>query len=203
MYSTIREITSGLGAACIFLVLILLLNDLESTLWLAFGGAVGSYFGIRFSFQKIRENIFGMSAAGIFFLLVLLGMDGRLGLPLAVGSYFGIRSLFRPGLKKIALPEGISREAFKEYISRCKLALSLVREDAETVKNISFQRTVLHLCDLGDDLVINFEKDPEDIRIAQALPDRLQRLHQMLAAYIDLAHQKNQSPQTTRALEAT
>ena len=156
MYSIIREITSGFGAAFSFLVLIWF-----APWWMALG--------------------------------------------LSLGSYFGIRLLFPPPHRRVSveLPDGISREAFKEYLSRCRLTLALVREDAEAVKKLSFQKTVLHLCELGDDLLVNFEKDPADIQIAQALPDRLQRLHEILGGYIDLAGQRNQSPQTVRALEAT
>ncbi|MCI5224035.1 MAG: hypothetical protein D3924_15535 [Candidatus Electrothrix sp. AR4] len=160
MYSIIREMTSGIGAAVIFIVLWIVLPG-ESDLLLSFALALGSYFGIRFFFHPGHKKV------------------------------------------KVVLPDDISREEFKAYISNCELALSLVRVDIDSVRNPSFKTSLLHLCDLGDDLMTNFEKDPEDIRIAQALPDRLRRLHEMLTAYIDLSDQRSQSPQTIRALEAT
>jgi hypothetical protein len=169
MYSVIREITAGLSAAFVFLILgtPLFFKDIfdgsetSSLWWMALGLSLGTYFGIRLLFPSVDKKV------------------------------------------KVALPDGISQEVFKKYISQCSLSLSLVREDAATVKNLSFQSTLLHLCDLGDDLVVNFTKDPGSIRIAQNLPDRLLRLHEMLSSYLDLSKQQNQSPQTMRALQAT
>ncbi len=153
----------------------------------------------------IKELISGIGAALIFLLLFVNGLFWWLSLLLAVGGYVGIRLLFPPEHRRVlaTLPEGVSQEAFKEYLAQCRLALSLVRADAEAVTNLSFKKTVLHLCGLGDELLINFEKDPQDMQMATALPDRLQRLHEILTGYIDLANQKTQSVQTARALEAT
>jgi hypothetical protein len=41
------------------------------------------------------------------------------------------------------------------------------------------------------------------MRLAVSFPDRLKRLNDMLATYIDLSAQKTRSPQTARALETT
>lgn len=124
----------------------------------------------------IKELVSGIAAAFIFLLLFVNGAFWWLSLLLAVGSYVGSRLLFPPEQRKVLakLPDGVSQEAFDEY-----------------------------LCGLGDELLVNFAKDPQDIKMAQALPDRLQRLHEILSGYIDLANQKTQSPQSTRALEAT
>ncbi|MGR0481612.1 MAG: 5-bromo-4-chloroindolyl phosphate hydrolysis family protein [Candidatus Electronema sp. V4] len=153
----------------------------------------------------IKELVSGIAAAFIFLLLLVQGAFWWLSLLLATGAYVGIRLLFPPEHRKVLaeLPDGVSREEFRQYLSQCKLALSLVKEDAEAVKNPAFKKTVLHLCGLGDELLVNFEKDPQDMKMANALPDRLQRLHEILSGYIDLAHQKTQSPQSARALEAT
>jgi hypothetical protein len=153
----------------------------------------------------IKELVSGIGAAFLFLLLLFQGAFWWLSLLLAIGGYVGIRLLFPPEHKKVlaVLPEGVSREVFETYLSQCRLALSLVREDAAAVVNPSFKKTVLHLCGLGDELLVNFTKDPQDMQMAQALPDRLQRLHEILTGYIDLASQKTQSPQTTRALEET
>ena len=153
----------------------------------------------------IKELVSGIAAAFIFLLLLVQGAFWWLSLLLAVGAYVGIRLLFPPEHRKVLaeLPDGVSREEFRQYLSQCKLALSLVKEDAEAVKNPAFKKTVLHLCGLGEELLVNFEKDPQDMRMANALPDRLQRLHEILSGYIDLANQKTQSPQSARALEAT
>lgn len=153
----------------------------------------------------IKELVSGIGAAFIFLVLLIKGLFWWLSLALAVGSYVGIRLLFPPEHRKVlaVLPEGVSQYAFDEYFSQCRLALSLVREDAAAVVNLSFKKTVLHLCGLGDELLVNFTKDPQDMQMAQALPDRLQRLHEILTGYIDLANQKTQSPQSARALEAT
>ena len=153
----------------------------------------------------IKELVSGIAAAFIFLLLLVQGAFWWLSLLLAIGGYVGIRLLFPPEHRRVLaeLPEGVSRAAFDEYLAQCRLALSLVREDAEAVKNLSFQKIVLHLCGLGDELLANFAKDPQDMKIAQSLPDRLQRLHEILSGYIDLANQNIQSPQTARALEAT
>jgi hypothetical protein len=153
----------------------------------------------------IKEIVSGIAAAFIFLLLLVQGAFWWLSLLLAIGGYVGIRLLFPPEHRRVLaeLPEGISQAAFDEYLAQCRLALSLVREDAEAVKNLSFQKIVLHLCGLGDELLVNFAKDPQDMRMAKALPDRLQRLHEILSGYIDLANQNIQSPQSARALEAT
>ena len=153
----------------------------------------------------IKELASGIGAAFIFLALLFKGLFWWLSLLLAIGSYVGIRLLFPPEHRRVfaELPDGISREAFLEYLAQCRLALSLIREDAAAVSKASFSQTVLHLCDLGDELLLNFEKDPQDMRMAQALPDRLQRLHEILTGYNDLAGQRSQSPQTTRALEET
>jgi hypothetical protein len=153
----------------------------------------------------IKELVSGIGAAFLFLLLLFQGAFWWLSLLLGAAAYVGIRLLFPPEHRKVlaTLPDGVSQEAFNEYFAQCKLALSLVREDAEAVTNLSFKKTVLHLCGLGDELLVNFTKDPQDMQMAQALPDRLQRLHEILVGYIDLAHQKTQSPQSVRALEAT
>ncbi|WP_417914065.1 5-bromo-4-chloroindolyl phosphate hydrolysis family protein [Candidatus Electronema sp. JM] len=153
----------------------------------------------------IKELVSGIGAAFIFLLFFVNGAFWWLSLLLGIGSYVGIRLLFPPEHRRVQaeLPEGVSQDAFREYLAQCRLALSLVREDAEAIKNLPFKRTVLHLCGLGDELLVNFIKEPQNMRVAQALPDRLQRLHEILTGYIDLADQKTQSPQTERALEAT
>ena len=161
MYSVIREITSGLGAAFIFILL-----------WIILPGENDALFA--------------------FFLSLI--------------SYFGIRLLF-PSLssKKVSveLPEGLSQETFTSFLTACTENLTLLRNDAESINNLPFRSTVLHLCQLGDELLINFEKDPQDVQVAHALPDRLQRLHEVLAGYLDLANQRSQSPQTVRAIQDT
>jgi hypothetical protein len=153
----------------------------------------------------IKELVSGTGAAFIFLLLLFKGLFWWMSLALAIGSYVGIRLLFPPEHRRVLaeLPEGVSREAFREYLAQCGLALSLLREDADSISKTSFQKTVLHLCDLGDELLVNFEKDPQDMRVAQSLPDRLQRLHEIIAGYNELAGQRIQSPQTARALEET
>ncbi|CAK8721815.1 5-bromo-4-chloroindolyl phosphate hydrolysis protein [Candidatus Electronema halotolerans] len=153
----------------------------------------------------IKELASGIGAALIFLALLFKGLFWWLSLLMAIGSYVGIRLLFPPEQQRVLaeLPEGLSRDAFDEFLSQCGLALSLLRDDADAISKDSFKKTVLHLCDLGDELLVNFEKDPQDMRIAQALPDRLQRLHDILSGYNDLAGQRIQSPQTARALEET
>jgi hypothetical protein len=153
----------------------------------------------------IKELVSGTGAAFIFLLLLFKGLFWWMSLALAIGSYVGIRLLFPPEHRRVLaeLPEGVSEESFREYLAQCGLALSLLREDADSISKTSFQTTVLHLCDLGDELLVNFEKDPQDMRVAQSLPDRLQRLHEIIAGYNELAGQRIQSPQTARALEET
>ena len=156
-------------------------------------------------YTTIKEIVAGSGAAITFLVLALLRIPIMFSLILALFSYVGILLIYPPEHKKIltGLPENISPEEFTRYISRCRQALSLVKKDAETIRKQSFQKKVLRLCELGDDLMLNFEKDPGDVKIAQALPDRLQRLHEVLTSYLDLAGQKNQSPQTVRAIEDT
>lgn len=153
----------------------------------------------------IRETIAGLGGGILFLVLLFQGMTWWLCLALSFGSYFAIRMMFPPDHKKVVavLPENISQQEFNNFISRCKSSLSLVREDSANIKKLSLRKTVAHLCDLGDDLVVNFEKDPADVRVAQALPNRLERLHKILTDYIELAGQRNQSSQTLRALAAT
>ena len=155
----------------------------------------------------IKEIVSGLGAAFTFLVLELKIsiMPPWLSFGLAVCSYVGIRLIYPPEYKKVLaeLPDNISPGEFTRYLSRCREALSLLRKDAETIRQLSFKKAVLRLCELGDELVLNFEKDPEDVRVAQTLPDRLQRLHEVLTGYLDLANQKNQSPQTMRALKET
>ncbi|XOF34365.1 MAG: 5-bromo-4-chloroindolyl phosphate hydrolysis family protein [Candidatus Electrothrix sp. YB6] len=159
-------------------------------------------------YSIVREVVSGMGATFIFILLwiILPGeYDALLAFLLSVASYFGIRLFFPPPYKKVEveLPDGFSKEAFRTFLTACRDNLALLRKDAAAIRKLSFQRTVLHLCELGDELLVNFEKDPEDVRKAQVLPDRLQRLHEILAGYLDLANQRSQSPQTVRALKET
>jgi hypothetical protein len=160
MYSIIREMTSGLGAAFIFILL-----------WIILPGENDALFA--------------------FFL--------------SLASYFGIRLLFPPLSRKVSvkLPEGLSKEAFTAFLVACTESLALLRKDAESINKLPFRRNVLHLCELGDELLVNFEKDPQDVQVARALPDRLQRLHEILTGYLELASQRNQSPQTVRAIQDT
>ena len=155
----------------------------------------------------IKEIIAGSGAAITFLVLKLKisFMPWWLSFGLALCSYVGIRLIYPPEYKKVLteLPDNISPEEFTRYLSQCRQVLSLLRKDTEAIRKRSFQQTVLRLCELGDELVRNFEKDPGDVRVAQALPDRLQRLHEVLTGYLDLAGQKNQSPQTLRAVEDT
>lgn len=164
MYSIIREMISGLGAAFFFILLWIILPG-ENTGWFAFFFSLASYFGIRILFSL----------------------------------------LFRPFSRKVSLelPEGLSKEAFTTFLGACAESLALLKKDAETINKLSLRRTVLHLSELGDELLINFEKNPQDVHMARALPDRLQRLHEILTGYQELANQRNQSPQTVRAIQDT
>lgn len=153
--------------------------------------------------------ISGLSAAFIFTLLwiILPGEnDFWLALLFSLASYFGIRFIFHLlFFRKISikLPTGLSREDFTTFLVACSESLSLLRKDAEAINKIAFRRNVLRLCELGDELLINFEKDPRDVQVAWELPDRLHRLHGILTGYLDLANQRNQSPQTLRAIQDT
>ena len=164
MYSIIREMISGLGAAFFFILLWIILPG-ENAGWFAFFFSLASYFGIR--------------------------------------SLFSL--LYRPFSRKVSieLPEGLSKEAFTTFLNACAESLALLKKDAETINKLSLRRIVLHLCELGDELLINFEKNPQDVHMARALPDRLQRLHEILTGYQELANQRNQSPQTVRAIQDT
>jgi len=160
-------------------------------------------------YSTIREMTSGLGATFIFILLwiVLPGQnDGWFAFFLALASYFGIRHLFRPlSSKKISvhLPEGLSQDTFTTFLTACTEGLALLRNDAESINNLPFRSTVLYLCRLGDELLINFEKDPQDVLLARALPDRLQRLHEILSSYLELTNQRSQSPQTVRAIQDT
>lgn len=158
-------------------------------------------------YTLIKEIVSGFGAAFTFLVLELKIsiMPWWLSFSLAVCSYVGIRLIYPPEYKKVLaeLPDNISPDEFTQYLSRCRQVLSLLRKDAEAIRQMSFKKTVLRLCELGDELVLNFEKDPEDVQVAQTLPDRLQRLHEVLTGYLDLENQKNQSPQTMRALKET
>ncbi|WP_339136219.1 MAG: 5-bromo-4-chloroindolyl phosphate hydrolysis family protein [Candidatus Electrothrix sp. GW3-4] len=151
----------------------------------------------------------GLGAAFIFTLLwiILPGEnDFWFALIFSLVSYFGIRLVFRSlFFRKISiqLPAGLSREDFTVFLIACSESLTLLKKDAELINKLSFRHTVLHLCVLGDELLVNFEKDPQDVQAARELPDRLQRLHEILAGYLDLANQRNQSPQTLRAIQDT
>ena len=160
MYSIIREMTSGLGAAFIFILL-----------WIILPGENDALFA--------------------FFL--------------SLASYFGIRLLFPPLSRKVSieLPEGLSKEAFTAFLVACAESLALLKKDAESINKPSFRQTVFHLCQLGDELLVNVEKDPQDVQVARELPDRLHRLHQVISGYLELANQRNQSPQTMRAIQDT
>ncbi|CAK8724505.1 5-bromo-4-chloroindolyl phosphate hydrolysis protein [Candidatus Electrothrix laxa] len=164
MYSIIREMTSGLGAAFIFILLWIILPG-ENDVLLAFFLSLASYFGIR--------RLFIM--------------------------------LLRPLSRKVSveLPAGLSKEAFTAFLVACAESLALLKKDAEAINKPSFRQTVFHLCELGDELLVNFEKDPQDVQLARELPDRLHRLHEVIFGYLELASQRNQSPQTVRAIQDT
>lgn len=174
---------------------------------------------LRWLYPIAREVISGFGAA-FFFLLLAIPifikdiLDGSeksflwmLAFALSLATYFGIRfgiqRLFPSPYKKVEveLPEGISGDTFKIFLAACADNLALLRRDAESINKLPFRSAVLHLCQLGDELLINFEKDPKDVQVAHALPDRLQRLHEILTGYLELAHQRSQSPQTLRAMQ--
>ncbi|MGB5687501.1 MAG: 5-bromo-4-chloroindolyl phosphate hydrolysis family protein [Candidatus Electrothrix sp.] len=152
----------------------------------------------------IRETVSGLGAAFSFLVLIWFS-PWWLSLCLSLATYFGIRLFFPPPYKKVEveLPDGLSEAVFKTFLSACAESLALLRKDAESINKLPFRRTVLHLCELGDELLINFEKDPQDVQVARELPDRLHRLHQVIAGYLELANQRNQSPQTVRAIQDT
>jgi hypothetical protein len=159
-------------------------------------------------YSIIRETVSGLGAAFIFILLWIIlpgDHDALFAFFLSLASYFGIRLLFPPLSRKVSveLPEGLSKDAFTAFLVACAESLALLRKDAEAINKLPFRRTVLHLCELGDELLVNFEKDPLDVQVARDLPDRLQRLHEILTGYLELANQRNQSPQTVRAIQDT
>lgn len=168
-------------------------------------------------YSIIKEITSGFTAAFVFILLgtpiffkdILDGSETSwlwgLALALSLGTYFGIRRLFSPLFKKVSieLPEGLSKETFTAFLIACAESLALLKKDAEAINKPSFRQTVFHLCELGDELLVNFEKDPQDVQVARELPDRLHRLHQVISGYLELANQRNQSPQTVRAIQDT
>ncbi|MCI5220635.1 MAG: hypothetical protein D3914_15930 [Candidatus Electrothrix sp. LOE2] len=159
-------------------------------------------------YSIIRETVSGLGAAFIFILLWIIlpgDHDALFAFFLSLASYFGIRLLFPPLSRKVSveLPEGLSKDAFTAFLVACAESLAFLRKDAEAINKLPFRRTVLHLCELGDELLVNFEKDPLDVQVARDLPDRLQRLHEILTGYLELANQRNQSPQTVRAIQDT
>lgn len=195
-----REVVSGFGAAFVFMIIIL--SSIMSSI-------VSSMKDI-FSFIKDKDIISSI-LDGSLWNTILDGylrdiFDGSLWImafALSLATYFGIRFLFPSPYKKVVveLPEGVSKDTFKIFIEACTDNLALLRRDAASIHKLPFRSAVLHLCHLGDDLLVNFEKDPKDVQVAHVLPDRLQRLHEILTGYLELAHQRSQSPQTLRAME--
>ena len=153
----------------------------------------------------IKEVISGTGSACLFLVLFFFGMPWWMSLGLAGAGYFAVRIMLPPERQKVrvVLPAGVGREEFDDFMARCRRNLALVRGSAAVLTNKAFQDTVYRLCDLSDDLVLNFAKDPADMRAALVFPDRLGRLHAMLTTYIDLSGQKSQSAQTLRALKTT
>lgn len=153
----------------------------------------------------IKEVTSGFGSALIFIVLLTRGMPWWLGLFLAASAYFGIRVLFPPDTRKIqvVLPEDISRQEFREFMGLCGINLAGVRELAEDIGKVEFRNTVYRLCERCDELMASFEKDPGDIKIAAAFPDRLGRLRDMLETYNELAGLTTQSEQTRKALATT
>ncbi len=195
-----REVVSGFGAAFVFMIIIL--SSIMSSI-------VSSMKDI-FSFIKDKDIISSI-LDGSLWNTILDGylrdiFDGSLWImafALSLATYFGIRFLFPSPYKKVVveLPEGVSKDTFKIFIEDCADNLALLRRDAASIHKLPFRSAVLHLCHLGDDLLVNFEKDPKDVQVAHALPDRLQRLHEILTGYLELTQQRSQSPQTLRAME--
>ena len=107
-------------------------------------------------YTTIKEIVAGSGAAITFLVLALLRIPIMFSFGLALFSYFGIRLIYPPEYKKVlaGLPDNISSEEFTRYLSRCRQALSLVKKDAEAISKPTFQKKVLHLCELGDELVL-------------------------------------------------
>ena len=172
---------------------------------------------LRRLYAVVREAASCFGAAFVFFLLgiplfikdIFDGSEKSILWvvlsALSLGTYFGIRRLFPPLYKKVKveLPEDLSKDAFTVFLSACTENLALLKKDAERINNLPFRHTVLHLCQLGDDLLVGFAKVPRNVQIAQTLPDRLHRLHEVLTGYLELAGQRNPPPRTMRALEDT
>uniref|UniRef100_UPI00405725F5 5-bromo-4-chloroindolyl phosphate hydrolysis family protein n=1 Tax=Candidatus Electrothrix sp. TaxID=2170559 RepID=UPI00405725F5 len=168
-------------------------------------------------YPMVREIIAGFGAIFVFlplsiFIFIKDILDGSeksvlwiLAFALSLGTYFGIRHLFPPLYKKVEveLPEDLSKDTFIAFLTTCSENLTLLKKDAESINKLPFRSTVLNLCQLGDELLVNFEKVPRNAQVAQTLPDRLYRLHEMLIGYLDLSTQRNQSPQTMRAIDNT
>ena len=159
-------------------------------------------------YSVIRETVSGLSATFLFFLLwiVLPGeYDHWFALFLSLAGFFGIRRLFPPLYKKVEveLPEDLSEDAFTVFLATCTEHLALLKKDAERINHLPFRSTVLHLCRLGDEMLVNFEKNPQGVQVATELPDRLHRLHGVLTGYLELVGQINPSPQTMRAIKDT
>lgn len=194
-----REVISGFGAAFVFMIIILssIMSSIVSSMKDIFSSIKDKDIISSILDGSLWNTIFDGS------LYILDGSLWILAFALSLATYFGIRFFFPSPYKKVVveLPEGVSKDTFKIFIEACTDNLALLRRDAASIHKLPFRSAVLHLCHLGDDLLVNFEKDPKDVQVAHALPDRLQRLHEILTGYLDLAQQRSQSPQTLRAME--
>lgn len=177
LYPIVRELISGLGAVSLF-----------------------SFLSIPIFIKDILD---GSEKSFLWLLAFLLSLAAYFGIRFGISLIFNL--LFPDLYKKVQveLPEGLAEDTFTVFLSACAENLALLRKDAKAIQQVAFQQSVLHLCDLGDDLLINFEKDPRDVQAAQELPDRLQRLHEILTGYLELTGQRSQSPQTLRAIRDT
>lgn len=192
-----REVVSGFGAAFVFMIIIL------SSIMSSIVSSMKDIFSDKDIISSILDGSLWNTILDGYLRDIFDGSLWIMAFALSLATYFGIRFLFPSPYKKVVveLPEGVSKDTFKIFIEACTDNLALLRRDAASIHKLPFRSAVLHLCHLGDDLLVNFEKDPKDVQVAHALPDRLQRLHEILTGYLELAQQRSQSPQTLRAMK--
>ena len=144
--------------------------------------------------KNVRKTAMGITyglGAGAAFLVFYLLLDRSLvfSLIMALLAFGGLNLLFAPAKKTLIIQNNtIPAGEFEKTIKDGKEKIRRIRDTGKAIKNEEARLSIEKICRVMDDIFDNFEKNPDDIRLARKFLDYyLDTVKRIVELYADLS----------------
>lgn len=123
--------------------------------------------------KSVKGIVCGLGAGAAYLIFYLfLDLSLILSLIIAVLVYAGLNLVTAPAKETLIIETAkVGAEEFAKTIKDGKEKIRFIRDTGKTIKNEEVRLNIEKICKVMDDIFVNVEKDPKDIRLARKFLD--------------------------------